>query len=279
MATADDVRAIRETLSQMQSSQTEILERLGHLEHAQSEAAGHHNSLVTHTGHMIRQLNDRVAGLDLQGYKLARDRALAVTEILESILVELPMRDLLFAQRVDKRFQSVIQSSQKLQRALFFLPEPVGTEPHINPLLSHSKSLDKFPPFYYANFLDGSPPHVITALDRNIAQVRLRQEIDHRLLCMMLRQDTVGSYKLFLWFCPVKESSSLNQPMTQKMECSSDVAGVASWRRMVLCQPPPSVVFVAWPRYRNEPRSKNKVYSKDGSGTLLSFFKEVVGNE
>ena len=48
-------------------------------------------------------------------------------ELLESILYELPMRDLLLAQRVNKQCRAIIQSSKKLQRALFFVPVEGGS--------------------------------------------------------------------------------------------------------------------------------------------------------
>lgn len=47
---------------------------------------------------------------------------LHTVELLESILYELPTRDLLLAQRVNKQWQAVVGSSKKLQRALFFAP-------------------------------------------------------------------------------------------------------------------------------------------------------------
>jgi hypothetical protein len=42
------------------------------------------------------------------------------TELLESVLLELPTIDLLFAQGVCKRWKQVIERSRRLQQALFF---------------------------------------------------------------------------------------------------------------------------------------------------------------
>ncbi len=50
----------------------------------------------------------------------ATEAALAVTELLEMILFELPTRDLLFAQKVCKQWKAKIEQSSKLQQALFF---------------------------------------------------------------------------------------------------------------------------------------------------------------
>ena len=49
-------------------------------------------------------------------------------EILESILHKLPMKDLLFAQKVCKTFKQIIGRSGKLQRALFFKQVPAKTQ-------------------------------------------------------------------------------------------------------------------------------------------------------
>ncbi|KAK3717978.1 hypothetical protein LTR37_005404 [Vermiconidia calcicola] len=48
-------------------------------------------------------------------------------ELLETILLELPTRDLLLSQRVNKQWAAVIQSSRKLQQALFL--ESVSRSP------------------------------------------------------------------------------------------------------------------------------------------------------
>lgn len=48
----------------------------------------------------------------------------AVTELLEDILLHLPLKDLLLSQRVNKHFKATIDGSLKLQRALFFSPAP-----------------------------------------------------------------------------------------------------------------------------------------------------------
>lgn len=52
----------------------------------------------------------------------------AVYELLEGILAELPMKDLLLAQRVSRQWKSLIVSSDKLQQLLFFRP---STDPSL----------------------------------------------------------------------------------------------------------------------------------------------------
>ncbi|KAK5731219.1 hypothetical protein LTR15_001158 [Elasticomyces elasticus] len=64
---------------------------------------------------------------------MAAQQGLDLPELLESILLILPMRDLLLAQRVSKTFQQVIVSSPHVQRALFFAP---GKAADVNLLLA-----------------------------------------------------------------------------------------------------------------------------------------------
>ncbi|KAK4613631.1 hypothetical protein CLAFUW4_09711 [Fulvia fulva] len=45
------------------------------------------------------------------------------TELLEQILLELPMKDLLLDQRVSKMWKECIDKSTKLQKALFFVAD------------------------------------------------------------------------------------------------------------------------------------------------------------
>ncbi|OJD33793.1 f-box domain protein [Diplodia corticola] len=54
----------------------------------------------------------------------SREKVLQTTELLELILFHLPMRDLLLAQRICKRFNDLIRHSTTLQQTLFFLPRP-----------------------------------------------------------------------------------------------------------------------------------------------------------
>ena len=51
---------------------------------------------------------------------------LGLSELLELILMNLPMRDLLFAQSVSKFWKEVIANSSYLQKALFFKPSDSG---------------------------------------------------------------------------------------------------------------------------------------------------------
>ncbi|GAB1728416.1 hypothetical protein NU195Hw_g1718t1 [Hortaea werneckii] len=78
----------------------------------------------------------------------AADGFFSIPELLESTLLELPMQDLLLAQRVCSRFKATIDWSIKIRRALFFEPEPVAKEgvagtPRVNPLLTDESQLHR----------------------------------------------------------------------------------------------------------------------------------------
>jgi hypothetical protein len=71
----------------------------------------------------------------------AKDRVLETPEILEGILLKLPIRDLLVtAERVSKEWHIIIQSSPAIQEILFFRPRSRKSdeEQSFNPLLQAS---------------------------------------------------------------------------------------------------------------------------------------------
>ena len=66
------------------------------------------------------------------------EKVLTTPELLQSILIQLPVRDLLLIQRVSRTFKSLIESSPAIQRALFFRATPsTSSDPRErNPLLA-----------------------------------------------------------------------------------------------------------------------------------------------
>lgn len=72
-------------------------------------------------------------------------------ELLEFILLDLPNRDVLFAQRVSPRFRSVIAGSCSLQLQLFLaspLHTPVSKSVILNPILTDEKILPHIPLYF-----------------------------------------------------------------------------------------------------------------------------------
>ncbi|KAK5119263.1 hypothetical protein LTR85_007877 [Meristemomyces frigidus] len=66
----------------------------------------------------------------------------AIPELLESILLQLPAKDLLFAQSICASFRNAIANSIKIQRTLYPKPSPANPEdasaaPRLNPLIRH----------------------------------------------------------------------------------------------------------------------------------------------
>ena len=53
---------------------------------------------------------------------MAMAQVLNTYELLEQILLELPLRQLLFAQNLSKHIRDLIQGSDSIQKALFFRP-------------------------------------------------------------------------------------------------------------------------------------------------------------
>jgi hypothetical protein len=95
----------------------------------------------------------------------AATRVLDTPELLEAILLHLPLRDLLHSQRVSCQFQATVTSSPSIQRALFFRANRRKFGPQewdINPLLREAflpwflypKSEMDLPKFETFEFLD-----------------------------------------------------------------------------------------------------------------------------
>jgi hypothetical protein len=67
-------------------------------------------------------------------------QVLSTPELLEAILLNLPISSLLRLQRLNRTFNTVISTSPSIQRALFFSPAPASSDPCPNPLLKHKPS-------------------------------------------------------------------------------------------------------------------------------------------
>ncbi|KAF2490499.1 hypothetical protein BU16DRAFT_155039 [Lophium mytilinum] len=59
----------------------------------------------------------------------AMDRVLGVTELLENILLKLPIRDIFQAQRVCKQWKTLIDTSPSLQQAMWLVPLSLSSPP------------------------------------------------------------------------------------------------------------------------------------------------------
>lgn len=72
----------------------------------------------------------------------ACDEVISTRELLEAILLQLPARDILLAQRISKAFREAVERSPSIKRKLFFKPVPLSTnnenEPSLNPFLAYT---------------------------------------------------------------------------------------------------------------------------------------------
>lgn len=69
----------------------------------------------------------------------AAEKALAIPELLEAILLALPPLDIVVVQRVNKDFRDAVKASTKIQQKLFYKPRVAGNDEsdvEINPLLN-----------------------------------------------------------------------------------------------------------------------------------------------
>ncbi|KAJ6508680.1 hypothetical protein C8R45DRAFT_1089836 [Mycena sanguinolenta] len=84
---------------------------------------------------------------------------ISTPELLEQVLVQLPMRDLLVAAPLVSKSWHALTLSPTVRRALFFEPDPLGSasERVLNPLL-----METFPPFFALQQGEGSPGTIET---------------------------------------------------------------------------------------------------------------------
>ncbi|RMY55478.1 hypothetical protein D0865_04159 [Hortaea werneckii] len=78
----------------------------------------------------------------------AAEQFFSMPELLEIMLLKLPVQDLLLAQQVCSHFKAVIEESPKIRQALFLEPEPVAGKkgagtPKVNPLLTNESQLHR----------------------------------------------------------------------------------------------------------------------------------------
>lgn len=118
-----------------------------------------------------------------------------VPELLENILLELPIKSLLVVQRVSKTFHATITGSPRLQQALFFKPLPV-------------KPLKPETGVHVAQWLDSPDDQMYHNFFANPFYDKFRK-ID------------------------VKTTDDCSQPNAPAFNRPQ-----ASWRRMLVCQPP-----------------------------------------
>ncbi|TKA21732.1 hypothetical protein B0A50_08668 [Salinomyces thailandicus] len=196
-----------------------------------------------------------VAKLQAQqsGRKTARIAFFASTELLESVLLDLPTRDLLLSQRVNKQCKSVIDGSQVLQQALFLLPVPqVQSEdaPNLAPKLN--------PLFDYGKFVPSRAGNRPVITDKNgsvfVPELAKTTMDDNQSVWLHLYLVTPGT-------------QVYNQDVVSRVECHP----TGPWRQMLLSQPPCPVGVTshggAFRQFGNTPRSGTHWIDQSGRRT------------
>ncbi|KAK5683529.1 hypothetical protein LTS10_005062 [Elasticomyces elasticus] len=187
-----------------------IEDKLTALAHSTSELVGIQHATATALNRLV----------SLQELKLpppapvpnAGTRLTQTYELLQEILLMLPMEDVLLAQRVNKPFRSTITNSLPLQQKLFLAPLPAQPErPPINPLLLKPSVLLRLPLFYChqtkeLKFFDG----------HERAHLEVRGPV-------VTWEDSEG------W--------SLQWRMTPGPHLEQAVLGPGSWEKMLVVQP------------------------------------------
>ncbi|KAK5126689.1 hypothetical protein LTR85_009623 [Meristemomyces frigidus] len=203
---------------------------------------------ATQTGGLARQKSlasdlDKVMNLEFGPLGSASSdppsrRVVNTTELLEAILIHLPTRDILLAQRTSKKFQNVIAGSPRLQRALFFLPDSPDTVQRYNDLILGDSFFRKYPAFLAGrngiNFGKGDFHACLRAVDFKTDRTGGKELVVDFTSAGMCREGMAEEHKVFYG-------------ITGTLPCVYCRGGVpleaGSWQRMSLCQPPMDVVF------------------------------------
>lgn len=146
-----------------------------------------------------------------------------IYELLEMCLLQLPIRDLLLAQQVNKRFNAVINTSPRLREKLFFTSRLAfgnAFKAKLNPLLMREDVMQAIPLFFDHR-------------EKRLASCY--REGYTRLYCRSITATTVWVY---LEFCDDEPPSRSGEE-----EQSTRTLGKGSWERMFMAQPS---CFVSW---------------------------------
>jgi hypothetical protein len=138
----------------------------------------------------------------------SRARVFAIPELVELILLQLPLRDLLLASRISKGFHATITTSPVIQSALFFRPACSIKAKH--PLDTRARSINPLLQTAFPGFLSEAPPVIQTEIGNDPSGLKFNEG---------------PSTVLYL-----RSAWTLRPEAFARKE--------ASWRRMLVCQPP-----------------------------------------
>lgn len=146
-------------------------------------------------------------------------RTLAISELLEMILLHLDMKTLLLAQRANIQWRNAIATSSKLQKKLFFLPVQSFNE---------AVSLNMVGNNTVVNVWIRGPPQDIVLPNPLLHDYDVEDENDH-----------IGGIEE-----KVSERSAFHLPLSIVQGMPAFQRGKSSWERMFITQPPESSIKV-----------------------------------
>jgi len=192
--------------------------------------------------------------MDNDSNRDAAQRIPEIYELLELCLLELPIQDLLLAQRVSRRFNAVINTSPRLRERLFFtsrLAFGQAFRAKLNPLLMREEVMMAIPLFF-----DHKEKRLACCYQGGFT----------RLYCREIKATTVWVYL---------EVS--DEPPENSGEGENPTAGIlekGSWERMFIAQPS---CFVSW-RVRLSESSGGEAYSGivKGARTMGALMNGLV---
>ena len=195
----------------------------------------------------IRQAN--ITTDDVSDHFDAGSRITEIYELLELCLLELPIRDLLLAQRVSRRFNAVINTSPRLREKLFFTSRLAfgrAFKAKLNPLLVREEAMRAIPLFF-----DHREKRLACCF----------QEGYTRLYCRSIMATTVWVYMEFSSDAPSSRQSGEEKHLTRTLERGS-------WEQMFVSQPS---CFVSWRVQLSGPVRETYSGILKGARTMISL--------
>lgn len=199
----------------------------------------------------------------------AAERVLELPELLERILLLVPMRDLLFSQRVSKFWQALIGNSLPLQQALFFKPI-MKFKPFTALLVDrHPRKSYDGPCILQAvspggkHGIEQGATLVAEANPLLVWQDRWFDEEIHEVCPLALVREAFRyQASIMIFNLPMEKQSSEMQP---------------SWKRMYLSQPPCEVAWVQYADYTRDEEWAHWRVEVPGGVKLGHVAEEMIG--
>lgn len=190
------------------------------------------------------------------------ERVLSTAELLEGILLQLPMKDLLFAQEVCKSWQTVITHSVQLRRALFMEPAKCGPVSWMDWRIDDKQ-------MYMMDL--GPPLRALRGLLHRKPLVRYqahwgKQRVD------------ANKYRVFINPLLAKHFPVLTRNGVFCGQTFDDLSPAmqdpaASWRRMLITQPAIDTLLLQWDYDSTQPNGSVRRASSNGGWIIDIFFK------